>query len=43
MIVLHDGDRRGPRTVQVLARVLPELKERGFRFVTLSEIAALAP
>lgn len=43
VIVLHDGDRRGPRTSQVLARVLPELKERGFRFVTLSEIAALAP
>jgi peptidoglycan/xylan/chitin deacetylase (PgdA/CDA1 family) len=40
IIVLHDGGARGRRTVRVLRAVLPELQRRGFRVVTLSELAA---
>lgn len=36
--VLHDGGRRGTRTVATLTRVLPEWKDRGFAVVTLSEL-----
>jgi peptidoglycan/xylan/chitin deacetylase (PgdA/CDA1 family) len=42
IIILHDGGARGGRTVQVLRAVLPELLRRGFRVVTLSELAAAA-
>ena len=42
IIVLHDGGARGGRTLQVLRSVLPELQRRGFRVVTLSELAAAA-
>jgi peptidoglycan-N-acetylglucosamine deacetylase len=38
IIVLHDGLGRGERTAQVLDRVLPVLKQRGFQFVTLSDL-----
>lgn len=38
IIVLHDGGSRGKRTIEVLTKILPELKSRGFRFVTLSEL-----
>jgi len=41
VIVLHDGGHRGRRTVDALRRVLPELRVRGYRVVTLSELAAL--
>jgi peptidoglycan/xylan/chitin deacetylase (PgdA/CDA1 family) len=41
VIVLHDGGARGRRTARVLARVLPELRERGFRIVSLSELVDL--
>jgi peptidoglycan-N-acetylglucosamine deacetylase len=41
VVVLHEGGERGRRTVEVLRRVLPELRERGYRVVTLSELAAL--
>ena len=40
VIVLHEGGERGRRTVEVLRRVLPELRARGYRIVTLSEMAA---
>ena len=40
VIVLHEGGDRGRRTVEVLWRVLPELRARGYRIVTLSELAA---
>lgn len=40
VIVLHDGGRRGQRTVRVLERVLPALRARGLHAVTLSELAA---
>lgn len=42
IIVLHDGGARGGRTLQVLRAILPELRRRGFRVVTLSELAAAA-
>ena len=41
VIVLHEGGSRGRRTVEVLRRVLPELRARGYRIATLSELAAL--
>jgi len=42
IIVLHEGDARGARAVSILRRVLPELRARGYRLVTLSELVALA-
>ena len=41
IIVLHDGGARGRRTLSTLRRVLPELRRRGLRVVTLTELAAL--
>jgi peptidoglycan/xylan/chitin deacetylase (PgdA/CDA1 family) len=40
VVILHDGGSRGRRTAQVLAEVLPELRRRGYRAVSLSELAA---
>jgi peptidoglycan/xylan/chitin deacetylase (PgdA/CDA1 family) len=42
IVVLHDGGSRGQRTVRILAKVLPELRRRGYRVVSLSELAAAA-
>jgi peptidoglycan/xylan/chitin deacetylase (PgdA/CDA1 family) len=39
VIVLHDGGGRGWRTARTLRSVLPELRRRGYRVVTLSELA----
>jgi peptidoglycan/xylan/chitin deacetylase (PgdA/CDA1 family) len=39
VIILHEGGDRGGRTVDVLRRVLPALEERGYRVVSLSELA----
>jgi peptidoglycan-N-acetylglucosamine deacetylase len=39
VIVLHDGGARGRRSARTLGTVLPELRRRGFRVVTLSELA----
>lgn len=41
VIVLHDYGARGGRTVDALETILPELIERGYRVVTLSELAEL--
>lgn len=41
IIILHDGKPDRIRTAGVLRRVLPELKARGYRVVTLSELAAV--
>ncbi|HEY9448584.1 MAG TPA: chitin deacetylase family protein [Gemmatimonadaceae bacterium] len=41
VIILHEGGDRGRRTVEVLRRVLPVLRARGYRVVTLSELDAL--
>ena len=38
VIILHDGGNRGRRTADVLRRVLPALRARGYRVVTLSEL-----
>jgi peptidoglycan/xylan/chitin deacetylase (PgdA/CDA1 family) len=40
VVILHDGGGRGLRTAAALERILPELKRRGLRTVTLSELAA---
>ena len=40
VIILHDAGGRGRRTIETLSRVLPKLRERGYRFVTLSELVA---
>ena len=40
VIVLHEGGARGRRTVETLERVLPALRARGYRVVTLTELAA---
>ena len=41
IIILHDGQGRGPRTAETLRGVLPKLDARGFEVVTLSELVAL--
>jgi peptidoglycan/xylan/chitin deacetylase (PgdA/CDA1 family) len=38
VIVLHDYGARGRRTAEALATILPELKERGYNIVTLSDL-----
>jgi peptidoglycan/xylan/chitin deacetylase (PgdA/CDA1 family) len=42
IVVLHDGGSRGLRTARVLAEVLPELRRRGYRVVSLSELVTAA-
>jgi peptidoglycan-N-acetylglucosamine deacetylase len=41
VIVLHEGGARGRRTVATLRRVLPALRARGYRVVTLTELEGL--
>ena len=41
MIVLHDYNRRGGRTAKALEIILPKLEKRGYRVVTLSELAGV--
>lgn len=43
IVILHERDARGPRTVATLKRVLPVLRSRGYRIVTLSELARRQP
>ena len=43
VIILHDGAWWRTRTVAVLRRVLPELRRRGYRIVTLSALAGSSP
>ncbi len=42
IVILHDSGSRGRRTVKTLTNTLPALTKRGFRIVTLSELARLA-
>ncbi len=42
VIVLHDGKADRVRTVAVLKRILPELRRRGYRIVTMSELESAA-
>jgi peptidoglycan-N-acetylglucosamine deacetylase len=39
VVVLHEGGNRGLRTAKMLGQVLPELRRRGYRAVSLSELA----
>jgi peptidoglycan/xylan/chitin deacetylase (PgdA/CDA1 family) len=41
IIVLHDAGARGERTAAAVEKILPEVKRRGFRVVTLSELVDL--
>lgn len=41
IMILHDGPERGPRTAQVLKSLLPELRARGIRVVTVSTLTEL--
>lgn len=41
IIILHDWGSKGGRTAKTLSKVLPALRERGFRIVTLSELERL--
>ena len=38
IIILHDGGARGRRTADVLRAILPDLREQGYRVVTVSEL-----
>ncbi len=40
IVVLHDGENRGRRTVETLEIILPELRDRGYQVTTLSELTA---
>ena len=42
IIVLHDGGGRARRTAAVLRVAIPELRDRGYRVATLSELASRA-
>jgi len=42
IVVLHDGPGRGARTAEVLETVLPALRDRGFRVVTVTELLEVA-
>ena len=42
VIILHDSGRKGQRTIETLKVILPELKRRGYKVVTLSELENLA-
>ena len=42
IFVLHDGSDDRRRTLDVLDRLLPSLRSRGFRLVTLSELTRLS-
>ncbi len=42
IIVLHDGDCERQGTVEVLRRIVPALRKRGYRFVTLTGLAQTA-
>jgi peptidoglycan/xylan/chitin deacetylase (PgdA/CDA1 family) len=40
ILVLHDAGARGMRTARILNEVLPELRRRGYRVITLTELVA---
>jgi peptidoglycan/xylan/chitin deacetylase (PgdA/CDA1 family) len=40
IVVLHDGGARGLRTARALGEILPELRRRGYRVVTLSKLVS---
>jgi peptidoglycan/xylan/chitin deacetylase (PgdA/CDA1 family) len=42
IIILHDAGSRGVRTARLLADVLPELRKKGYRIVSLTELQSIA-
>jgi peptidoglycan/xylan/chitin deacetylase (PgdA/CDA1 family) len=40
VVVLHDGGARGERTIKALRAILPAMRRRGYRVVSLSELVA---
>jgi peptidoglycan-N-acetylglucosamine deacetylase len=38
IVILHDGGGDRSETVQALSRILPALRDRGYRFITLDEM-----
>jgi cellulose synthase/poly-beta-1,6-N-acetylglucosamine synthase-like glycosyltransferase/peptidoglycan/xylan/chitin deacetylase (PgdA/CDA1 family) len=43
IVMLHDGGGDRKETVAAVPRLIATLKQRGFRFVTVSQLAGLAP
>jgi len=41
IIILHDSGAKGRRTIKTLSGVLPALRKRGLRIVTLTELTRL--
>jgi len=41
IVMFHDGGGNRSETVAALAKLIPQLRERGFRFVTVSALAGL--
>lgn len=41
VVILHDWGSKGRRTLKTLSKLLPTLRERGFRIVTLTELESL--
>ena len=42
IVLLHDGGGDRSQTVQAIERLVPQLRARGFRFVTVSQLAGLS-
>lgn len=42
IIILHDSGSRGLRTARTLSKVLPELRKKGYRIVSLTELWSMA-
>jgi cellulose synthase/poly-beta-1,6-N-acetylglucosamine synthase-like glycosyltransferase/peptidoglycan/xylan/chitin deacetylase (PgdA/CDA1 family) len=43
IVMFHDGGGDRKRTVAALRQLIPRLQARGFKFVTISELAGLSP
>lgn len=43
IVMFHDGGGDRSRTVAAVRQLIPQLRARGFRFVTVSELAGLKP
>lgn len=41
VVLFHDGGGNREQTVQALAKILPELKKQGYRFITISQMIRL--
>jgi cellulose synthase/poly-beta-1,6-N-acetylglucosamine synthase-like glycosyltransferase/peptidoglycan/xylan/chitin deacetylase (PgdA/CDA1 family) len=43
IVLMHDGGGRRAETVAAVAKLIPRLKARGFKFVRVSDLAGLGP